>query len=148
MERCFASVIPKDNFLEVMGGSPDLYGIDITWKLTDGVRTGELHLTLEYYYIFTRSLLDLYNSRVCVVCDRIDCGLDQRLHEGSALHIRRSRTHFRLRNYLLVLVPGASDGLGCHQILWLSTRLARDAGTLRLCSDNLDPCLGALGTPI
>ncbi|KAI8598318.1 hypothetical protein EDD21DRAFT_382834 [Dissophora ornata] len=26
LERCFASVIPKDNFLEVMGGSPDLYG--------------------------------------------------------------------------------------------------------------------------
>ncbi|KAG0367993.1 hypothetical protein BC939DRAFT_461118 [Gamsiella multidivaricata] len=26
MERCFASVIPKDNFLEVMGGRPDLYG--------------------------------------------------------------------------------------------------------------------------
>ncbi|KAG0203780.1 hypothetical protein BGX28_004060 [Mortierella sp. GBA30] len=26
MERCFASVVPKDNFLEVMGGSPDLYG--------------------------------------------------------------------------------------------------------------------------
>ncbi|KAF9325535.1 hypothetical protein BG006_010986 [Podila minutissima] len=26
MERCFASVIPKDNFLEVMDGSPDLYG--------------------------------------------------------------------------------------------------------------------------
>jgi len=26
MERCFASVIPKDNFLEVMGGAPDLYG--------------------------------------------------------------------------------------------------------------------------
>src|SRR5690349_19319775 len=26
MERLFASVIPKDNFLEVMGGSPDLYG--------------------------------------------------------------------------------------------------------------------------
>ncbi|KAF9161004.1 hypothetical protein BGX21_004099 [Mortierella sp. AD011] len=26
MERCFASVIPKDNFLDVMGGSPDLYG--------------------------------------------------------------------------------------------------------------------------
>ncbi|ORZ06983.1 hypothetical protein BCR41DRAFT_378732 [Lobosporangium transversale] len=26
MERLFASVVPKDNFLEVMGGSPDLYG--------------------------------------------------------------------------------------------------------------------------
>ncbi|KAF9427368.1 hypothetical protein BGZ94_005053, partial [Podila epigama] len=26
MERCFASVVPKDNFLEVMGGRPDLYG--------------------------------------------------------------------------------------------------------------------------
>ncbi|KAI8355312.1 Yip1 domain family [Mortierella sp. GBAus27b] len=26
LERCFASVIPKDNFLEVMGGNPDLYG--------------------------------------------------------------------------------------------------------------------------
>ncbi|KAI1293349.1 hypothetical protein EDD11_008436 [Mortierella claussenii] len=26
MERCMASVIPKDNFLDVMGGSPDLYG--------------------------------------------------------------------------------------------------------------------------
>ncbi|KAF9201667.1 hypothetical protein BGZ49_008112 [Haplosporangium sp. Z 27] len=26
MERCFASVIPKDNFLDVMGGRPDLYG--------------------------------------------------------------------------------------------------------------------------
>ncbi|KAG0233411.1 hypothetical protein BGW42_007496 [Actinomortierella wolfii] len=26
MERCFASIIPKDNFLEVMGGAPDLYG--------------------------------------------------------------------------------------------------------------------------
>ncbi|KAF9940559.1 hypothetical protein BGZ75_010045 [Mortierella antarctica] len=26
LERCFASVVPKDNFLEVMGGSPDLYG--------------------------------------------------------------------------------------------------------------------------
>ncbi|KAI1320977.1 hypothetical protein EDD11_009300 [Mortierella claussenii] len=26
MERCFASVMPKDNFLEVMDGSPDLYG--------------------------------------------------------------------------------------------------------------------------
>ncbi|KAF9956488.1 hypothetical protein BGZ72_002767 [Mortierella alpina] len=25
-ERCLASVIPKGNFLEVMGGSPDLYG--------------------------------------------------------------------------------------------------------------------------
>jgi hypothetical protein len=28
MERCFASVIPKENFLDVMGGSPDLYGKD------------------------------------------------------------------------------------------------------------------------
>ncbi|KAF9166369.1 hypothetical protein DFQ26_008053 [Actinomortierella ambigua] len=26
LERCFATVIPKDNFLEVMGGAPDLYG--------------------------------------------------------------------------------------------------------------------------
>ncbi|KAF9920616.1 hypothetical protein FBU30_009537 [Linnemannia zychae] len=26
LERCFASVIPKDNFLSVMGGNPDLYG--------------------------------------------------------------------------------------------------------------------------
>ncbi|KAG0314958.1 hypothetical protein BGZ99_007758 [Dissophora globulifera] len=26
LERCFASVVPKDNFLDVMGGSPDLYG--------------------------------------------------------------------------------------------------------------------------
>ncbi|KAF9949811.1 hypothetical protein BGZ70_001615 [Mortierella alpina] len=26
MERCFASVIPKGNFLDIMGGSPDLYG--------------------------------------------------------------------------------------------------------------------------
>ncbi|GJJ77286.1 protein YIPF1/2 [Entomortierella parvispora] len=26
MERCMASIIPKDNFLNVMGGSPDLYG--------------------------------------------------------------------------------------------------------------------------
>ncbi|KAF9317770.1 yip1 domain family protein [Linnemannia elongata] len=26
MERCFASVIPKENFLDVMQGSPDLYG--------------------------------------------------------------------------------------------------------------------------
>ncbi|KAF9582003.1 hypothetical protein BGW38_000785 [Lunasporangiospora selenospora] len=26
LERCFASVIPKDNFLDVMGGNPDLYG--------------------------------------------------------------------------------------------------------------------------
>ncbi|KAG0302439.1 hypothetical protein BGZ98_007499 [Dissophora globulifera] len=26
MERCMASIFPKDNFLEVMGGSPDLYG--------------------------------------------------------------------------------------------------------------------------
>ncbi|KAG0017088.1 hypothetical protein BGZ80_008628 [Entomortierella chlamydospora] len=25
-ERCMASIIPKQNFLEVMGGSPDLYG--------------------------------------------------------------------------------------------------------------------------
>ncbi|KAF9980383.1 hypothetical protein BGZ75_008498, partial [Mortierella antarctica] len=25
MERCFASVIPKGNFLDIMGGSPDLY---------------------------------------------------------------------------------------------------------------------------
>ncbi|KAF9190747.1 hypothetical protein BGZ51_008262 [Haplosporangium sp. Z 767] len=26
MERCMASIIPKGNFLELMGGSPDLYG--------------------------------------------------------------------------------------------------------------------------
>ncbi|KAF8939070.1 hypothetical protein EDD21DRAFT_384260 [Dissophora ornata] len=26
MDRCMASIIPKANFLEVMGGSPDLYG--------------------------------------------------------------------------------------------------------------------------
>ncbi|KAG0198489.1 hypothetical protein BGX28_008055 [Mortierella sp. GBA30] len=26
LERCMASIIPKDNFLDVMGGSPDLYG--------------------------------------------------------------------------------------------------------------------------
>ncbi|KAF9205486.1 hypothetical protein BGZ49_003975 [Haplosporangium sp. Z 27] len=26
MERCMATIIPKQNFLEVMGGSPDLYG--------------------------------------------------------------------------------------------------------------------------
>ncbi|KAF9994826.1 hypothetical protein BGZ65_009541 [Modicella reniformis] len=27
MERCMASVIPKENFLDVMSGSPDLYGM-------------------------------------------------------------------------------------------------------------------------
>jgi hypothetical protein len=27
IERCMASVIPKENFLDVMGGSPDLYGM-------------------------------------------------------------------------------------------------------------------------
>lgn len=48
LERCMASVIPKDNFLDVMGGSPDLYGMYLFLKL-DETATRFVLLTRSFY---------------------------------------------------------------------------------------------------
>ncbi|KAG0059464.1 hypothetical protein BGZ89_000386 [Linnemannia elongata] len=52
MERLFASVIPKDNFLEVMGGSPDLYGP--FWVAT----------TVIFVLFVTSSIVDSINAYI------------------------------------------------------------------------------------
>ncbi|KAF9107257.1 hypothetical protein BGX27_008809 [Mortierella sp. AM989] len=52
MERCFASVLPKDNFLEVMGGNPDLYGP--IWIAT----------TVIFVLFVTSSIVDSINAYI------------------------------------------------------------------------------------